>query len=93
MNYFCFLESESRKLSHEYDNRTYTINRNLVDKGAICPDYDVDVPYYNTLFSGDNFVISKLRDINLKREEWNHRFYYEEIFCKFIQFLFEKKSI
>ena len=74
----CFLESESRKLSHEYDNRTYTINRNLVDKGAICPDYDVDVPYYNTLFSGDNFVISKLRDINLKREEWNHRFYYED---------------
>lgn len=74
----CFLESKSRKLSHEYDERTYTINRNLVDKGAICPDYDVDVPYYNTLFSGDNFVISKLRDINLKREEWNHRFYYED---------------
>lgn len=74
----CFLDQKSRELTNRYEERVYEINRNLVDKCAICPDYDVDSPYYNTLFSGDKFTISKLRNINLKRKSWNPRFYYEE---------------
>ena len=53
-----FLTKEQRILTHELENRLYTLEEYEVDPfGAICPEYDVNSPYLNTLFSGSNAVI------------------------------------
>lgn len=78
-----FLSKDSPKLTHDYLKRTFSINRNLIDYGAICPEYDVDYPYYNTLFSGDIYPIGRVRNVNLKRLSYNPRFYYDSSFTEF----------
>lgn len=53
-----FLTREQRILTHELENRLYTLEEYEVNPfGAICPEYDVNSPYLNTLFSGSNAVI------------------------------------
>lgn len=53
-----FLTKEQRILTHELENRLYTLEEYEVNPfGAICPEYDVNSPYLNTLFSGSNAVI------------------------------------
>lgn len=73
----CFLGKDSPRLTHDYLKRTFEISKNFVDYAAICPEYDVDYPYYNSLFSGDSFNISRLRKVELSRLSYNPRFYYE----------------
>lgn len=64
-------------LGADYEKRRYFIPKNLVELGAICPEYDVDYPYYNTLFSGDNYMIKKVRDVNLQVRSYRKNHYYE----------------
>lgn len=64
-------------LGADYEKRRYFIPKNLVELGAICPEYDVDYPYYNTLFSGDNYMIKKVRDVNLQTRSYRKNHYYE----------------
>lgn len=74
----CFLAKESPKLTHDYSSRTYEIAETLVDYGAIFPEYDIDYPYYNTLFAGDTFTVGTVRKVDLARQEYNKRHYYEK---------------
>ena len=55
-----FLDSD-KKLVNDFDSRKYTFkNKDHVKSyGAICPEYDVDTPYYNSLFTGDQFSIQE----------------------------------
>lgn len=75
----CFLSKHSPKLTHTYDDRVSTVStRSKQGMVAICPEYDVDYPYYNSLFSGDTFEIGKVADVKLSQESWNHRYYYTQ---------------
>lgn len=74
----CFISDESPKLTHDYEKRLYTIQENSIDFAAICPDYDVDYPFYNTLFSGDTFTYGVVRDIELQQLSYNKRYYYNQ---------------
>ena len=50
--------TDEKQLDHDFNNRIYFIKKNLVNNHiAICPDYDVNSPYYNTLFSGDTLTV------------------------------------
>lgn len=53
-----FIDDE-KTLTHDFDSRKYLFKtKSKVRKeGAICPEYDVDSPYYNTLFTGDSFSV------------------------------------
>ena len=46
--------SDDRLLLHAIEDRRYCIKKSKINKfGAICPDYDINQPYYNSLFCGD----------------------------------------
>ena len=67
--------NDDRILTHEYSQRLSKDLSNTVSvKGAFCPDYDVNFPYYNNFFTGENFVFYKENEIKLDKEE---RHYYE----------------
>lgn len=48
-------------LNQDFNSRKYIFDGNsrVRIEGAICPEYDVDSPYYNSLFTGDKFVIQE----------------------------------
>ena len=50
--------NNDRILTHDFDSRVYEFkNKGKVRiEGAICPEYDVDSPYLNSLFTGDRFA-------------------------------------
>ena len=51
--------NNDRRLVHDFTSRLYTdFTYNLVRKeGAICPDYDINSPYYNSIFTGTEFPV------------------------------------
>lgn len=64
-NYF---EDGKRKQETGYQlNNTFSNHRRSLDKkvisqkAAICPDYDVNSPYLNNLFSGSEFIVKTLQ--------------------------------
>lgn len=57
----CFIAErfidDAKQLNQEFKPRLYALAENKVQKfGAICPEYDINSPYYNSLFIGDTFV-------------------------------------
>ena len=53
--------NDDRLLTHDFDSRLYKFtNKGKVrTQGAICPEYDVDSPYLNSIFTGDKFTIQE----------------------------------
>lgn len=53
--------TDDRLLDNSFDSRLYTFENSakVRTEAAICPEYDVDQAYLNTVFSGDSFVISE----------------------------------
>lgn len=52
--------TDDLELTHDIEGRFYAIDSKDVDKyGAFCPEYDVNSPYLNSLFSGDQFIIQQ----------------------------------
>lgn len=52
--------TDDKKLVHNLADRLYALS--TVDTNqfcAICPEYDVDYSYYNTLFCGDSYVVEQ----------------------------------
>ena len=50
---------KDKMFTHNFKDRLYNIEQGLVRvEGAICPEYDVDYPYYNSLFTGDSFTVT-----------------------------------
>ena len=53
--------TDSRTLVHTLEDRLYCIKTSNVNKyGAICPEYDVNSSYLNTLFCGDEYVVEQV---------------------------------
>ena len=69
--------TDDRILDNDFESRLYTFKNaaKLRIEGAICPEYDVDSPYLNTLFAGDQFTIAESdvqpSDSYLSREDRN----------------------
>lgn len=46
-------------ISHDFLDRVFPLPEDQVKvQAAICPDYDVDYPYYNNFFTGDDFQVT-----------------------------------
>jgi len=48
---------ERRYLLQDYTRRLIETNSTDIDSAALCPEYDVNSPYLNSLFNGDSFTI------------------------------------
>ena len=68
---------KDKTLTHDYISHIQSIDNIDVDSAAICPEYDVNPEYYNTLFSGDEFYIAETRmqPGTFTREPYNDRSY------------------
>lgn len=50
--------NDEKELKHDIEDRLYRVKTKDVAKyGAICPEYDVNSPYLNTLFCGDEYIV------------------------------------
>ena len=82
----CFMDQnkdETRQyLVNDYLPRLYKLKSSDVDTAAICPEYDVNSPYFNTLFNGDKFTVVKtvLQPNKLQRLIYEDRYYYSNTF-------------
>lgn len=47
---------DDRGLNLQYTPRLYR-TKNVRFEGALCPEYDIDSPFYNSFFTGDNFQV------------------------------------
>ncbi len=74
----CFLDKDTKLLTHDYLTKLQYLSSSDITTAAICPEYDVNSPYLNTLFSGDKFTIEKISKGTLKRDKYNDRHYYIE---------------
>ena len=51
-----FLSKNQRVLTNSFEDRFREVDKKYVETyAAICPEYDVDTPYYNNLFNGGTF--------------------------------------
>lgn len=66
---------DNRNLTHEFEKRLQDVSDYTSVKGAFCPDYDVNFPFYNNFFTGEKFIFYKEHSIDLKRKD---RHYYQE---------------
>lgn len=69
--------SKDRKLTHEYNDHIIELDKTDIDLAAICPEYDVNPEYYNTLFSGDEFPVAEtsIQPDMFSRCDYNDRSY------------------
>ena len=70
--------TDSKVLTHTLEDRLYCVKTSNVNKyGAICPEYDVNSPYLNTLFCGDEYVIEQVTSsIPLSQDQGENRHLY-----------------
>lgn len=70
--------SDSRTLVHNLEDRLYCVKTSDVNKyGAICPEYDVNSPYLNTLFCGDEYVVEQVTNSSpLQQDSGENRHLY-----------------
>lgn len=69
-----FLDDD-RNLVQEYEKRlSKDLSHYTSVRGAFCPDYDVDFPFFNNFFTGEKFVFYKEDIINLHKKG---RHYYQ----------------
>lgn len=72
--------SKNKVLTHDLPERIYTVKDFCVNPyGAICPEYDVNSPYLNTLFTGANAVV-RLSESTSKLEMSGRHLYPENEF-------------
>ena len=63
-------DNDKKLLVHDFEKRKYTLESQQVTvQGAICPDYDVNSPYLNTLFSASQLVCRNCRNQQFLRNE------------------------
>jgi hypothetical protein len=49
-----------REIVNTFEERIRVLGESLVDvKAMICPDYDINYPYYNSIFNGAEFSLLK----------------------------------
>lgn len=71
--------TDKRILDNVFENRIKQIDSPIMlrNEGAICPEYDVNSPYLNTLFCGDTFTICR-SDYQPKDFTRNERHIYQD---------------
>ena len=73
-----FLSKGDRVITHDFSKRKIEIqNYQVRTEGAICPEYDINSPYLNTIFSGAEAVCRTLGSIELNNNGDNY-FYITE---------------
>ena len=85
----------AQMLSHEYMDHIIKVDRANINTAAICPEYDINSPYLNTLFNGDKFTVikNKIQPKALQRSIYQDRHYYTNTFEKADQEYTEKCNI
>ena len=85
----------AQMLSHEYMDHIVNVDRANINTAAICPEYDINSPYLNTLFNGDKFTVikNKIQPKALQRSIYQDRHYYTNTFEKADQEYTEKCNI
>lgn len=75
---------ERRYLLQDYTRRLIETNSTDIDSAALCPEYDVNSPYLNSLFNGDSFTIQHnvVQPDKLSRLYYEDRYYYTNSFKK-----------
>lgn len=68
--------NKKKTLTHDYNDRLVEIKNYVTPSSAICPDYDVNYPYLNSLFTGESFRLRKLGVSKLTRDTTTDRHYY-----------------
>lgn len=70
--------SDSRTLVHNLEDRLYCVKASDVNKyGAICPEYDINSPYFNTLFCGDQYIVEQVTNsTTLQQDSGENRHFY-----------------
>ena len=62
-----FIESffnKSRILTHDFESRKRTVKDTVLENyGFICPEYDVNQAYFNQFFTGSDFYVEQVFDI------------------------------
>lgn len=71
--------TDDQILDNGFEERLYQFKNaaKIRTEAAICPEYDVDSPYYNTLFAGDSFSIAEadVQPQNPRLEQDGRNFY------------------
>ena len=72
--------SDDKRIVHNLEDRLYCVPKTNVYKyGAICPEYDINSPYYNTLFCGDEYIVEQASaSTPLQQDETETRHFYVE---------------
>lgn len=72
-----FLDS-NRLLTHDFDKRIL-LSSNVRTEAAICPEAELKLPFFNQLFTGSEFTITKAPNQpsnNLINKDFNQRYFY-----------------
>ena len=87
--------SDDKKLVHNLEDRLYAVPKSNVYKyGAICPEYDINSAYYNTLFCGDEYIVEQASDSTpLKQDETESRHFYVDNLSKSNQTTFTTRVL
>lgn len=87
--------SDNKKLVHNLEDRLYAVPKSNIQKyGAICPEYDINSAYYNTLFCGDEYIVEQASDSTpLKQDETESRHFYVDNFSKSNQTTFTTRIL
>ena len=65
---------DNRNLTERIETRLKSLTKEEAEvRGAFCPDYDVNFPFYNNFFTGENFVFYKEFAVELNKKD---RHYY-----------------
>ena len=55
--------SDDRVLTQNLEDRLYCISASNVNKyGAICPEYDINSPYLNSIFCGEEYIVEQVTE-------------------------------
>lgn len=62
--------TDAQQIDHNFIDHLYFLEKDkYVDiQGAICPEYDINSPYYNNIFNSDKLVVQE--DIYQPEKEW-----------------------
>lgn len=68
------LLDENRVITHNLTLETLSSTSCIT--GILCPDFDVNIPYYNTIFNGDSYVIEGTASVKIQNDPYNLRHFY-----------------
>lgn len=77
------LEKDPKILTHDLDSRLLSIeSKEVKNYAAICPEYDINSPYFNSLFTGSEFIVKEALDSytsHLNKDSFNPGHYYNKL--------------